>query len=215
MTSQNLCIVIPALNEQATIGSIVKGASKYGRVIVVDDGSTDLTGQLARENGAIVINNFVPLGYEAALNRGFEYASKHNFQWLITLDADGQHSYSDIYPILNHLLNGADIVTTVRDNLPRFSEKIFAITSKLLWGIQDPLSGFKGYNLKSRYFKGAFYKENYAGATLAIKIKKNGGVHYSEKIKINERNDNPRYGGVISANIKILKALMTLVFLKK
>ena len=78
MERSKIVIIIPALNEEKTISKIVKECRKYGKVIVVNDGSKDNTAFLAREAGAFVINNSKNLGYEKSLNRGFKLASKKN-----------------------------------------------------------------------------------------------------------------------------------------
>mgnify|MGYP006086040441 FL=1 len=207
--------MIPALNEEKTITTVVREACEFGTPIIVDDGSTDSTSKLAEENGGVVLKNAMSLGYESALSRGFQYAAENKFLWVVTIDADGQHSTSDIPVILARLAEGTDIVTTIRNKMPRVSERLFGCIASLVWGIRDPLSGMKGYSVRNDYFQALFDQDNYAGAALAIKIKINGGAHFSERIMVQDRKDAPRYGNAFVANYKILKALFTLLFLKK
>jgi glycosyltransferase involved in cell wall biosynthesis len=87
--------VIPAYNEHVAVGSIALQASKFvDRVIVVDDGSTDNTAEIAKLAGAELIKHTKNMGKGVALKTGFEAAK--NSDIIVTLDADGQHKISDI-----------------------------------------------------------------------------------------------------------------------
>jgi glycosyltransferase involved in cell wall biosynthesis len=92
--------VIPCLNEARSIGSLVAAVRRHvDHVIVVDDGSEDATGPLAREAGAQVVRHVKPLGKGAALQAGWRSAHEHGFLWVLMLDGDGQHSPDNI-PVL-------------------------------------------------------------------------------------------------------------------
>ena len=91
MDRSRVAIVIPAFNEEKTISKVVRAANKFGKSIVVNDGSKDNTGEIAKRSGAIVFMHKINLGYDAALNTGFKKAAKLKFDYIITLDADGQH----------------------------------------------------------------------------------------------------------------------------
>lgn len=94
---QKGCVVIPAYGEERMIGKLVTRVREYvSPVIVVDDGSPDRTGEVAAAAGAVVIRHQRNLGKGAALQTGFHYAREHCFDYLITLDADGQHDPADI-----------------------------------------------------------------------------------------------------------------------
>src|SRR3990170_1095624 len=89
--------VIPAFNEEEQISNIVKKTKKYvDCVIVVDDGSKDRSGALAREGGAKVISLKENRGKGFALRTGFREALKLNPEFVITLDSDGQHKPEQI-----------------------------------------------------------------------------------------------------------------------
>jgi len=97
-----ICALIPSYDEAKTIGLLVQKVKAKGLdVIVVDDGSTDRTGQNAAESGAVVLRNEQNEGKGAALKRGFEYAIEHDYDAVITMDADEQHSVSDIENFLS------------------------------------------------------------------------------------------------------------------
>ncbi|MDD5679331.1 MAG: glycosyltransferase family 2 protein [Kiritimatiellae bacterium] len=94
---QKACVVIPAYREQRMIRDVVQRVRKYVQpVIVVDDGSTDRTADEAADADAVVIRHTVNMGKGVALNTGFNYARQNRFDYLITLDADGQHDPADI-----------------------------------------------------------------------------------------------------------------------
>lgn len=94
----NTCVIIPTYNEAMTIGELLRRIGKQGlKVAVIDDGSTDDTARIARENGAAVISNPRNEGKGAALIKGFNYALRNDFSAVITMDGDGQHLPEDIF----------------------------------------------------------------------------------------------------------------------
>jgi glycosyltransferase involved in cell wall biosynthesis len=144
-----LAIVIPALNEEASIGGVVSQLLEYGVPIVIDDGSKDLTSVVASDAGARVIRHQTNKGYDAAINSGFACAEKLGFEIAITMDADGQHDKTMIPKFVEEIVGGADVVIGIRDFKPRIAERAFAFIAKTKWGIDDPLCGFKAYSIKT------------------------------------------------------------------
>jgi glycosyltransferase involved in cell wall biosynthesis len=89
--------VIPCLNEARAIAQVVTAVRRLvPTVFVVDDGSQDDTGAIARSAGAEVIRNSVPQGKGAALQIGWSHAFKSGFDWALTMDGDAQHSADDV-----------------------------------------------------------------------------------------------------------------------
>lgn len=103
---------IPAFNEERTIAKVVIGTMKYvNRVVVVDDGSADMTGEIAQRLGAEVIRHEMNMGYGAAIKSLFTRARELKADVIVTLDADGQHDPSEIPLLTAPVLEGkADIV---------------------------------------------------------------------------------------------------------
>lgn len=100
-------IVIPAFNEARAIAEVVRGATKFAdRVIVVDDGSRDETGKLAKEAGALVVRHAVNRGVGAAIGTGIEAAVKLGADAVVTMDADGQHRPEDAGRVFDRLAKG-------------------------------------------------------------------------------------------------------------
>ena len=112
--SERVTAIIPAYNEQVTIGSVVLKTKMYvNRVIVVDDGSSDKTVEIAVLAGAEIIKHKTNMGKGKALKTGFEVSK--GAQIIVTLDADGQHRSSDIPKLLKPIIDGeADIVNGSR-----------------------------------------------------------------------------------------------------
>ena len=111
---QRLAAVIPAYNEQVAIGTMVLNTKLYvDRVIVVDDGSTDKTAEVAVLAGAELVKHETNMGKGKALESGFKAAE--GAEIILTIDGDGQHKTSDIPKILKPIIVGeADIVNGSR-----------------------------------------------------------------------------------------------------
>ena len=85
-------VLIPAYNEEATIPLVIRDIREHCQdIVVVDDGSTDFTGAVARDEGAMVIPHGQNKGYAEALRTGYRYAQEHNYDGIVQIDADGQH----------------------------------------------------------------------------------------------------------------------------
>lgn len=105
-------VIIPALNEEAAIGSVIDGlsiAQPECDVLVIDDGSTDRTAATAAEHGARVVSLPFNMGVGTALRTGFRYAQRHGYDRVVQTDADGQHPPAGIEELLAALDAGADI----------------------------------------------------------------------------------------------------------
>lgn len=111
-----IAAVIPAYNEERTIGTVLRELRPFVNVMmVIDDGSRDATAVIAEREGAIVYRHALNRGLGAALGTGMAAALRHNADCIITFDADGQHRASDIPAIVAPLRDGtADIVIGVR-----------------------------------------------------------------------------------------------------
>ncbi|MBI3154575.1 MAG: glycosyltransferase family 2 protein [Burkholderiales bacterium] len=105
-------IVIAAYNEAEHVGEVVQDLrQRYPNIVVVDDGSSDATGDRARDAGAIVVRHMVNLGQGAAVQTGISFALRRGACFIVTFDADGQHASDDVARLLAPLHDGqADIV---------------------------------------------------------------------------------------------------------
>lgn len=147
--------VIPAHNEEKTIGKVIETTKKYvNKIIVVDDCSTDNTAKIARNCGAMIIQHKRNLGLGCSLRSGFKKAlriSKEN-DIIITLDADGQHDSNDIPKFIKAMKNGYDFVLGKRDlrKYPfrkRIGNLFLNVVTNFISGtnLKDTESGFRAF----------------------------------------------------------------------
>jgi glycosyltransferase involved in cell wall biosynthesis len=151
---------IPAFNEETMIAQVILEAQKYADAIVVcDDGSSDMTGAIAKRLGVYVIRHKRNLGYGASIRSLFKRARELDADVLVTLDADGQHDPEEIPNIVKPIAQGmADIVigsrfieTNGTNEMPLYRRLGAQLITKLVNGsskngISDAQSGFRAYN---------------------------------------------------------------------
>ena len=133
-----LLVAMPALNEEATVGDVISrvpreipGISRV-EVLVVNDGSTDKTPQIAAEAGAHVINHSSSLGVGAAFQSALSFAIEQGMDLIATIDSDGQFNPADIPKLIEPIVNDEADFTTAS----RFKDKnlIPDMTGVKLWG---------------------------------------------------------------------------------
>lgn len=152
--------VIPCYNEEVTIGSIVLKTKQYvDKVLVVDDGSVDDTANIAKQAGASVISHKENLGKSTAIRNGFKYALAHKFDYVVTIDGDGQHNPAEIPTFLENVVNnGYDITIGIRygnnTEMPmwrRIGKRILDYATSFGNGgtVTDSQCGFRAFNKKA------------------------------------------------------------------
>ena len=104
--------VSPCYNEEATIGSVVLKVKRHvDKVLVIDDGSMDDTAKIAKAAGAHVILHKKNCGKSVAIKTGFRYALDRDFDYVVTIDGDGQHNADEIPVVLGDLMNNGHDIT--------------------------------------------------------------------------------------------------------
>ena len=153
-----IAIGIPAYNEEKNIAKIITKLKKItDSIIVCDDGSSDMTSEIAKNLGVIVISHKKNMGYGAAIRTIFEKSAEIGSDILVTFDADGQHRIEDVSRVLHPLENSeADIVIGSRflgkqSNVPNYRKLgIKVITqvtnSSIKTKLTDSQSGFRAYS---------------------------------------------------------------------
>ena len=153
-----ITIGIPAYNEEKNIAKIITKLKKItDSIIVCDDGSSDMTSEIAKNLGVIVISHKKNMGYGAAIRTIFEKSAEIGSDILVTFDADGQHRIEDVSRVLHPLENNeADIVIGSRflgkqSNVPNYRKLgikvITQITnSSIKTKLTDSQSGFRAYS---------------------------------------------------------------------
>ncbi len=156
-----ITVGIPAYNEEKNIASILVKLKKIAdNVIVCNDGSTDATGTIAEELGAIVVNHEKNQGYGAGIRSIFLKSKEVESDVLVTLDSDGQHDVGDIEKLIEPIQNGkCDLVIGSRfleenvKNVPNYRKIGINIITKVTNAtlknkLTDSQSGFRAYNKK-------------------------------------------------------------------
>ena len=157
VTAANTLVVVPALNEESSLASVIAEIKSCGyQVLVINDGSTDGTADVARASGARLLDLPINLGVGGALRAGFKYACERNFQAVVQVDADGQHPADEIVHLLNEAnTSGAHLVIGSRflsdgtsmevGRVRRFVMRLLArsATNATQSPITDATSGFR------------------------------------------------------------------------
>jgi len=157
--------VVPAYNEAATVTHVVRALQEHAPqfdVLVVDDGSTDGTGELARDAGARVLRHPFNLGIGGAVQAGFHYALENGYDYMAQVDGDGQHEAAelerlieamDAEPMLD-MVCGSRFLADNGYPAPisrRTGIHVFAFLLSRIVGqpVSDPTSGFRLYNRRA------------------------------------------------------------------
>ena len=156
-----IIVGIPAFNEEKNIAKIITRLNKITDYIVVcNDGSTDLTSEIAQKMGAVVINHKKNLGYGGAIRSIFLKSREMDGDILVTFDADGQHRIEDIEHVINPIINNqADLVIGSRflddseKEVPQYRKVGIKVITKITnvslnQKLTDSQSGFRAYSKK-------------------------------------------------------------------
>lgn len=191
---QNLLIVVPALNEEESVGDVVRSireAVPDAECLVVDDGSTDATARAAAEAGAVVLRLPFNLGVGGAMRAGFRYARDHGHTFVVQVDADGQHDPRYI-PELIAGLDAADVVIGARfagvgdygaRGPRRWAMRVLAWAVSRVAGrrLDDVTSGFKASGPAAVRLFADTYPAEYLGDTVeALVIGARAGLRLTQ-----------------------------------
>jgi len=154
-----ITIGIPAYNEEKNIAKMIVKLKKISdEIIVCNDGSSDLTSEIAKNLGVIVIDHENNLGYGAGINSIIKKAKEIDTDILVTFDADGQHRVEDVKKVIEPIKNGdADLVigsrflSKTKEKIPEYRKIGINIITKvtnagLKKKITDSQSGFRAYS---------------------------------------------------------------------
>ena len=175
-TDQQILVIIPAYNEERSVGRVVEEVKKHlprVDILVVNDGSSDLTSVKALASGAIVLDLPFNLGIGGAMQAGYKYAYEKGYEVAVQVDADGQHESKEIRKLLDGLDEGeVDMVigsrflgdSEFKSSLMRrvgislFSTVISTIAKQK---ITDPTSGFRAADRKAIQLFALNYPQDY------------------------------------------------------
>jgi glycosyltransferase involved in cell wall biosynthesis len=182
--------LLPAFNEAAVLAEVlerIRALDPRLPIVVVDDGSTDHTSEIARKAGARVVRLPFNMGYGVALQTGYKYALREGFDCVVQLDGDGQHEPADIPALLEAVKSGdADVALGSRflgggtyDPAPvrRIGMGLFRLLAFALTGIRfsDVTSGFQALNGKVlHFFTAERYPVDYPDADVLVMLTRSG-----------------------------------------
>ena len=203
----DVVVVIPAFNEEGTLGSVIAAMDSSWDIVVIDDGSRDNTARIAQAGGALVVRHDGNRGYDWALKTGLDYARDAGYRIAITIDADGQISADLVKIALMRMEEGADLVLGRRSFQARWAERIFSAYARYRYGVSDILCGLKAYRLTCFEFLSEFSMNNSIGTAVALAGLRQG-LHWAEiEVPIRLRKDSSRFGSGLWGNWKILKGM--------
>ncbi len=197
-----LLVIIPAFNEEASIGSVISSIKKelpQAHILVVNDGSRDKTAEIAENNGVIVLNHLYNMGIGATMQTGFKYASLMGYEVAVQVDGDGQHPADQIKYLIEPVLNKkADLVVGSRflgegDYKPSLARGAgMAIFSKLVSAIikekvTDTTSGFRASGKDCIAFFSGRYPDDYPEVEALVLLHKRGFSIMEVPVKMAER----------------------------
>ena len=135
MAKYRVALVVPAFNEERTIGRQVNELSKIGDVVVVNDGSVDSTKDVCGQLKCQLINLPKNCGYDCAIETGIKACFDYDF--VITTDADGEIPIASVLQVKQKLISGNDCVLGVRDRIPRIGERIVNLVVCKIFRFKD------------------------------------------------------------------------------
>ena len=218
--------IIPCYNEETTIQNIIKKTKKHvDEVLVIDDGSEDNTSKFAKAAGAKVISNKINRGKSAGIRIGFKYALQRNYDFVVTLDGDGQHNPNEIPELLNDVKNnGHDITlgtrwgdTTEMPHWRKLGKRILDYVTGIVNGghITDSQCGFRAFNRKClRLFKDVNYRKFGLCTEFLFRAAHNGLKLCEVPINLFEREYGTSYVNLTKVLISVLFCI-SIFILKK
>lgn len=225
---RSLLIILPAWNEQDTVAAVIDEIHRTvpeADVLVVNDGSTDRTSDVASRAGADVLELPINLGVGGAMRAGYKYAFRTGYRHAVQLDADGQHDPRAVADLLREMdEQGADILIgarfagvgtyTVRG--PRWwSMRLLSTVLSRVCGtrLTDTTSGFKACNRRAIQLFASNYPAEYLGDTIeALVIASRAGLVVRQTgVEMRDRAGGRPSHGPIKAGVFLVRAVLALV----
>ena len=210
--SRRLLVIIPALNEQASLGRVVtrvRAACPEADVVVINDGSGDDTARVGREAGAHVVTLPYNLGIGAAMQTGFIFARDNGYDFVVQVDGDGQHDPTEMNVILSPVVAGSRYIED-RGYITPWPRRVGIVTLAALISlvvrrrVTDPTSGFRASNRRAIEYCAAVYPSDYPEPESVVQFARAGLLMREVPVTM-----NPRYGG--QSSITPLRSLYYMI----
>jgi len=234
MTSdKKTLVIIPAFNEEGSIEKVIEGIRTnlpQATILVVNDGSEDLTSDIAKNNEALVLDLPFNLGIGGAMQAGYKYAYEKGYDIAIQVDADGQHNPREILKLLHALeKNNVDMAMGSRfigdseykgSTMRKIGISVLSRVISVIVGqkITDPTCGFRGANRKAIQLFASNYPQDYPEPEVVVLVHQCHLKMVEVPVGMNER-----YAGESSITkfrsvyymVKVLLAIFVDCFKKK
>ena len=216
-------LIVPAYNEEATIAEVIEGIRKEGfDYVVVNDGSTDSTLSICRENGFDVIDLPVNLGLAGAFQTGMLYACRHGYDCAVQFDADKQHR-PEYVPALIEAIADNDIVIGSRfvdrkkpRTLRMAGSRLISFAIKLTTGrtIKDPTSGMRCFNRRTMELLASGINVGPEPDTLAYLIRSAHARVREVQVTVDERSAGKSYLNMKTSVAYMVRILLSVLFIQ-
>jgi glycosyltransferase involved in cell wall biosynthesis len=217
--------IVPARNEEASLGPLlaeIRAAEPDLGIVVINDGSTDATAQVAAVTRVPVVNLPFNVGIGGTVQTGYQYALEHGYDIAIQVDGDGQHDPSEIGRVLEPILEDrADLVVGTRfvsgggyrgTRLRRVGIRIFANVVSLMVGqrVSDTTSGFRAVNRKALRLFAAQYPHDYPEVESIVLLSRHGLRMLEVPVQMRVRETGASSITALSAAYYMIKVLLAL-----
>lgn len=188
-TQPRTLIIIPALNEAGSIAAVIAQIRQHipwADITVINDGSTDATGRIAADCGAIVLNQPYNVGIGAAVQTGFIFAARHGYDVAVQTDGDGQHPPSELPRLITALCDSdADVVIGSRYiedrgyRTPVARRTGIILLARIITAVTgarctDPTSGFRASNRRAIRLCARDYPHDYPEPEAVVMLRRAG-----------------------------------------
>lgn len=208
----NPLIIIPAYNEEEYISLVIRSTKESNPdidILIINDGSTDNTSEIAGQGGVMVIDIPFNIGYGGAIQTGFRFAVEYGYELVVTLDGDGQHDPFSVKNLIETMdREKADVVIGTRfaegsyrmDTARRIGVRLFSIIAKLYTGktFSDPTSGFQLLNRRvfSYLAEGNNYPLDYPDVNIIMALHKMKFHVVESPVKMIEKQGKSMHSGL-------------------
>ena len=200
-------VLIPAFNEERNIASVIQACLSFAAVVVIDDGSTDKTAEVAQRSGAKVLPGISNEGYEAAICRGLKYFVESGYSACVFVDADGEIAPHSANGCLQQLSANKPLILGRRPSAARFGERVINAYYSKRHGIEiDACCGCKAIHLSLLHGLALedCVQQSFTNIVSLVSADQIGVFDIQGK----PRTDKPRFGGTLIGNYRLLRGFL-------